>query len=73
MNLKNYLIRRYKQEILESIAVDFEQVIDNIKDELLIFEDEIDDLHNKINELKKENEIMKLYLVDLQNQNIAEK
>jgi len=73
MRLKDYIIKKYKQEIIESIEVDFEQVIDNIKNEILIFEIEIDDLHNKINDLKKEIDILKLHIVDLQNQNIAEK
>lgn len=73
MNLKEYIIKRYKQEIMESIAVELEQTIDNIKDEMLIFEDEIDDLHKKIDELKKDNDILKMYIVDLQNQNIAGK
>jgi DNA polymerase III epsilon subunit-like protein len=63
MNLKEYIIKKYKKEIMESIAVDFEQTIDNIKDEILGLDDEII-------ELKKEIEIMKLYIIDLQNKNI---
>lgn len=59
MNLKKYIARKIIMEIKDQISDELEQTIENLKDNILILEDQIDDLFNRLEKLEKEKRELK--------------